>query len=92
MSEQTLIEVPVTRTVFDQLVHVAKTENRSVSEIIGDLVIESERREVMRRSGEAMRRLQEESVRNGTSTMTMDEINDEIAVARREMASARKSA
>jgi hypothetical protein len=92
MSEQALIEVPVTQTVFDQLVQFAKAEDRSVSEIIEVLVFDYERREVMRRSAEAMRRLQEEARRNGTAGMTLDEINQEIAAARKEITSARESA
>lgn len=92
MSEQLLIEVPVTQTVFNQLLQFAKAEDRSVSEIIEDLVLDYERREAMRRSAEAMRRLQEEAVRNGTAGMTMDEVNEEIAAARKETANARQSA
>jgi predicted CopG family antitoxin len=92
MSEQLLIEVPVTQTVFNQLLQFAKAEDRSVSEIIEDLVLDYERREAMRRSAEAMRRLQEEAVRNGTAGMTMDEVNEEIAAARKDMANPWQSA
>jgi predicted CopG family antitoxin len=92
MSEQALIEVPVSQTTFDRLVEFAKAEDRSVSEVIEELVFDHERREIMNRSAEAMRFLQEEAIRNGTAGMTMDEIDAEIAEDRREIAMARKSA
>ncbi|MCL2014959.1 MAG: hypothetical protein FWG68_01775 [Defluviitaleaceae bacterium] len=43
-----------------------------------------EGKEIMRQAREAIRELQEEAVRNGTSGMTMDEINEEIALYRKE--------
>ena len=36
--------------------------------------------------GEAVKSLQEEAILNGTSTMTMDEINEEIMLMHREQA------
>ena len=46
--------------------------------------IYSDKEKIIRTGGEALKRIREESVRNGVSEMTMEEINAEIALARKE--------
>jgi len=53
---------------------------------------ELRRAEAARRFGEAVRLAQKQSAINGTDKMTMDEIDEEIAAARRERDSMAKNA
>lgn len=46
--------------------------------------VESEREAVIRRGWEAAERIRQQSVENGTSNMTLDEINEEIRKYREE--------
>jgi hypothetical protein len=93
MADQSLVEVPITRTSFDLLVQLAAERNRSAAEVIQDALLrEKEFRDVMRRSAEALASMQEESERNGNCNMTLEEIDEEIAATRREMAAMAKSA
>ena len=46
--------------------------------------IYSDKEKVIRKAKEALKNIQEEAVRNGTSEMTMEEIDAEIALARKE--------
>jgi hypothetical protein len=80
-----MVEVPIPQTVYQQLKRRADEENRNVTDVIEESLLDSEqRREAFRRMGEAIERSQAAAILNGTSEMTMDEINEEIALARRE--------
>jgi len=46
--------------------------------------IHSDKEKILRRGKEAFERMQDESERNGNSEMTLEEINAEIAAARKE--------
>lgn len=46
--------------------------------------IYSDREKILRQGKESLKRIQEESIKNGTSEMTMEEIDAEIALARKE--------
>jgi hypothetical protein len=93
VSTSGLVEVRISQSSYERLRQYASRENRSITELVEESIQQAEeRREAMRRSADAMRSLQEEAARNGTASMTMDEINEEIAAARREMASARQGA
>ena len=46
--------------------------------------IYSDREKIIRRGKEVLKSIREEAVRNGVSEMTMEEINAEIALARKE--------
>jgi predicted transcriptional regulator len=93
MSVATVVEVPISQTVYQRLKRRAEEENRDVTDVIEEALIDSEeRREAFRRMGEAMERSQAAAILNGTSEMTMEEINEEIALARREAELLRKSA
>ena len=86
--------VPITQAAYAILSDRAKEEGLTVSEVLEETIREPvERREAFRRMGEAIKSLQEQSVINGTSEMTMDEINEEIELMHRERAAElRKSA
>jgi len=93
MSATQVVTVPVTQSTYERLQRRADEQRRSVTDVLDDVVrqidiADERRRESFRRMGEAMFRMQEESIRNGNSEMTMDEINEEIALARREAAEA----
>jgi hypothetical protein len=91
MADQSLIEVPITRTSFELLLQLAEEESRSAADVIHDALLrEKQFRDVMRRSAEAMARMQEISERHGNCNMTLEEINEEIDAARREMAARAK--
>jgi len=93
MSTNGLVEVRISQSSYERLTEQANRENRSVTDLVEESLRQAEeRREAFRRMGEAMAAMQQEAVRNGTSNMTMDEINEEIAAARREMAVTAKSA
>ncbi len=79
------IAVPISKTAYDQLVTLAKEHNRTVMEVVEDAIRAYDVREAFRQSAKAMKSIQEEATRNGTSTMTLEDINEEIAAARREM-------
>jgi alkanesulfonate monooxygenase SsuD/methylene tetrahydromethanopterin reductase-like flavin-dependent oxidoreductase (luciferase family) len=97
MSATQVVTVPVTQATYERLSRRASQEGRSVAEVLEDTVAEAdrlaeERRVAFQRMGEAIRSLQDQSIINGTSNMTMDEINEEIALMHREQAEQRKSA
>jgi hypothetical protein len=78
-------------------VRLAKKQNRTMSELMREAlrVYETEelnRAESFRRMGELVASIQEDSKRNGTDKLTMDEINQEIAAVRRERSRIAKSA
>jgi hypothetical protein len=89
MSTATVVTVPIPQATYDRLSRRASEENRSVPEVLVETINEAEdRREAFRRMGAAIAYLQEQSIVNGTSEMTMDEINEEIALYHREKAEA----
>ena len=93
MSTATAVTVPITQAAYAILSDRAKEEGLTVSEVLEETIREAaERREVFRRMREAMEQSQAAAVLNGTSTMTMDEINEEIELMHRERAALRKSA
>jgi len=91
MSAIVVVTVPVTQPTYERLSRRAAEEGRTVAEVLEDTIQEAERfaaerTEAFRRMGEAVKSLQEEAILNGTSTMTMDEINEEIMLMHREQA------
>jgi predicted CopG family antitoxin len=93
MSVATVVEVPISQTVYQRLKRRAEEEKRDVTDVIEEALTDAEdRREAFHRMGEAIKSLQEQSVINGTSEMTMDEINEEIALMHREQQELRKFA
>ncbi len=92
-----ILSVPVSQATYDRLATRAASEGRTIAEVLEDTILAAERAatercEDFRRMGEAVKFLQEQSVLNGTSDMTMDEINEEIAAMHREQAALRKTA
>lgn len=92
-----VISISLPEAQYKKAVRLARKQNRTMSELMREAlrVYEAEelrRAEAARRFGEAMRAIQEQSAINGTDKMTMDEINEEIAAARRELRKLAKSA
>lgn len=92
-----VISISLPEAQYKKAVRLAKKENRTMSELMREAlrVYESEeqrRAEAFRRMGEIIASIQQDSVRNGTDKMTMEEIDEEIAAARRERNSLAKSA
>jgi len=92
-----VISISLPEAQYKKAVRLAKKQNRTMSELMREAlrVYETEelnRAEATRRFGEAVRAIQEQSVANGTDKMTMDEINEEIAAARRQVRKLAKSA
>jgi len=74
---------------YKKAVRLAKKENRTMSELLREALriyeAENQRRnEAFRQMGEALVSMQKDAVKRGLDKMTMDEINEEIAAARRE--------
>jgi hypothetical protein len=85
MPNQILIDLKVSQPTFEMLERFAADEDRSAEAVLEDSIrLYAERVEAFRRMGEAMERMRAEAARNGTSTMTMDEIDAEIAAVRAE--------
>ena len=91
MADQRLTEIPVTQNDFEQLLQFAKASDKTIAEVVSDLLREHEYRELLRKSAIAMAEIQAEAQRNGTCNMTLDEINEEIEAARRDMALAKSA-
>jgi hypothetical protein len=91
MAEQRLTEIPITEADFEQLLQFAKASDKTIAEVVSDLLREHEYRELLRKSAIAMGEMQAEAQRNGTCNMTLDEINEEIEAARRDMALAKSA-
>lgn len=92
-----VISISLPEAQYKKAVRLAKKENRTMSELMREAlrVYESEelrRAEAFKRMSEVVASIQADSVRNGTDKMTMDEIDAEIAAARRERNSMAKSA
>jgi hypothetical protein len=85
MPEQTTITVEISPLAYQLLEQFAADEKRPATAIVEDsLRMYAERVEAFRRMEEAMKRSHELARENGTSEMTMDEINLEIATYRAE--------
>lgn len=85
-----VISISLPEAQYKKAVRLAKKQNRTMSELMREAlrVYETEelrRAEGFRRMSEIVASIQEDSIRNGTDKMTMDEINEEIAAARREI-------
>lgn len=92
-----VISISLPEAQYKKAVRLAKKENRTMSELMREAlrVYESEelrRAEAFKRMSEVVASIQADSERNGTDKMTMDEIDAEIAAARRERNSMAKSA
>ena len=92
-----VISISLPEAQYKKAVRLAKKENRTMSELMREAlrVYENEelrRAEAARRFGEAVRSTQKQSVINGTDKMTMEEIDEEIAAARRAARRLAKSA
>lgn len=92
-----VISISLPEAQYKKAVRLAKKQNRTMSELMREAlrVYETEelrRAEAARQFGEAVKAIQKQSIINGTDKMTMDEINDEIAAARREAREMAKSA
>jgi hypothetical protein len=93
-NEKNTVQITLDIGIFNELAAIAEERNRSIDRVIGDLVwtYKSERlarKGVYERMGQLISEIQQQSVLNGTSEMTMDEIDEEIAAARREAALAK---
>jgi predicted transcriptional regulator len=89
-----VISISLSEAQYKKAVKLAKKQNRTMSELMREALrsyeAEQQRRaEAFRKMGEAIASMQAESVKRGLDKMTMDEINEEIAAARREMRQAR---
>lgn len=85
-----VISVSLPEAQYKKAVRLAKKENRTMSELMREALrayeAEKQRRdEAFRRMGEAIEHMRAEAVKRGLDKMTMDEINEEIAAARKEM-------
>jgi predicted transcriptional regulator len=92
-----VISISLPEAQYKKAVRLAKKQNRTMSELMREAlrVYETEelrRADAFRRFGEVVRAIQKQSVINGTDKMTMDEIDEEIAAARRELREMAKSA
>lgn len=84
-----VLSISLPEAQYKKAVRLAKKQNRTMSELMREAlrVYESEeqrRAEAFRRMSEIVSSIHEDSIRNGTDKMTMEEINEEIAAARRE--------
>jgi predicted transcriptional regulator len=85
MPEQTVTTVEVSSSAYQLLEQLAASEQRAISAIIEDsLRMYGERVVAFRRMEEALKRAHELASENGTSEMSMDDINVEIATYRAE--------
>lgn len=85
-----VISISLPEAQYKKAVRLAKKQNRTMSELMREALrtyesVELRRAEGFRRLREVVASMQEDSKRNGTDKMTMDEINEEIAAARREI-------
>jgi predicted transcriptional regulator len=85
-----VISISLPEAQYKKAVRLAKKQNRTMSELMREAfrVYETEelrRAEAFRRMGSAVAAIQRASVLNGTDKMTMEEIDEEIAAARREL-------
>jgi predicted DNA-binding protein len=92
-----VISISLPEAQYKKAVRLAKKQNRTMSALMREAlrVYETEelrRAEAARRFGEALNVIQEQSAINGADKMTMGEINQEIAAARRELREMAKSA
>ena len=91
-----VISISLPEAQYKKAVRLAKKQNRTMSELMREALRAYETEELrraaaFRRMGELVASIQADSVRNGTDKITMDEINEEIAAARRERASLGKT-
>ncbi len=94
LEEKNTVQVALNIGVYDELAAIAQEQNKPIARVIADLAwaYKSERLEregVYARMQQLISEIHEDSVRNGTSNMTMEEIDEEIAAARREAALAK---
>lgn len=92
-----VLSISLPEAQYKKAVRLAKKQNRTMSELMREAlrVYESEeqrRAEAARHFGEAVRASQRQSVINGTDKITIEEINEEIAAARREQRNLARSA
>jgi predicted CopG family antitoxin len=93
MSATAEITVSVSQATYERLKQRAEEEKCSIAEVLEeDLELGEKRSEAFRRMGEAIARSQAAAILNGTSEMTMEQINEEIDAARREAAELRRPA
>ncbi len=92
-----VISISLPEAQYKKAVRLAKKQNRTMSELMREALRayeteELRRAEGLRRMSEIVTSIQGDSVINGTDKMTMDEIDEEIAAARRELREMAKSA
>ena len=84
-----VISISLPEAQYKKAVRLAKKQNRTMSELMREALRayeteELRRAEGFRRMSEIVASIQEDSKRDGTDKMTMDQINEEIAAARHE--------
>jgi alkanesulfonate monooxygenase SsuD/methylene tetrahydromethanopterin reductase-like flavin-dependent oxidoreductase (luciferase family) len=93
MSAPPIVNTTGTQATRERLNRRAAEAGRSIFEILRETIAEAEERcEALRRTGDPIKVLQEQSVLDELSEVLMDEINEEIYAMHREQAEARQSA
>jgi hypothetical protein len=85
MAEQTVVTVEISPETYQLLKGFVQSESRPATSILEDSIrLYAERIQAFERMEEAMKRAQQRAIENGTSEMTMEEIDLEIATYRAE--------